>query len=82
MRHPRALAGEDLIRTSCQFLLPPPCPFDFSGSLLKCTHRLGLLQTAGYRPRLIVSEASPAWIPPLRFRMNHNDGDTENCLTK
>ena len=28
----------------------------------------------GYRPRVIISEASPAWPPPLRFRMNYNDG--------
>lgn len=32
-----------------------------------------LIVKGGYRPRVIISEASPGWVPPLKFRMNYND---------
>ncbi len=32
-----------------------------------------LIVKGGFRPRVIISEASPGWAPPLKFRMKYND---------
>ena len=42
---------------------------------------LDAVMSAGYRPRVIISEASPAWPPPLLFRREAAEYTPPRCLS-